>query len=287
MKIVSKKKALLLFYGFDIILFAAILLLLIPFNKNKSTRPEKSIESNFLSESEDVTELRILDRSRNKRIIMNRLNNMWIATDSDSNETLYWPCDVQTIENFLASMSKINEWIKVSDNVTSWKKFAVDNSQAVEITFRDHQRTVSSVFFGEYDNLRKCVAFRTSKEATVWETETSAVDFIFQSDSSFWADPYIEPVCITGKSLKDSESSLRRGELVYLKPGDNVKPVKVFSKQFDNGNKAVYSIYEKDGAYVIIPMFEGNDTINEISYRYSVSKWTYEKILKEYENERK
>lgn len=278
MKRISSKKALLMFYGFDIILVLVLLLLFLPLSKKNI--PETS-KMKFISNAKEISSVEIYNAQERKKIIIFQKDNIWLGTDDDSNMTLNWPCDIQTIKNFLAEAEKENTLYKKAEKVSSWARLGVDEKNSCRITFfKNGSEKVSEFFFGIEDPISERILFRTSKEQTVWEAKTSVSNFLFKN-TSFWADSYIEPLCVTDEN-KISEK-LRRGQLVYLSPSENIKPEKVISKIFSNTNKAIYSIYKKDDSYIVIPSFssleKNKDAIKAINYRYSISQWTYEKFL--------
>ena len=252
MKRISSKKALLIFYGFDIILVLVILLLFLPLSRKNI--PETS-KMRFISNAKEISSVEIYNAKERKKIIISQKDNIWLGTDDDSNMTLNWPGDIQTIKNFLAEAEKENTLYKKAEKV-------------------------SEFFFGIEDPISERISFRTSKEQTVWEAKTFVSNFLFK-DASFWADPYIEPLCVTDEN--ETSAKLRRGQFIYLSPSENIKPEKVVLKIFSNTNKAVYSIYKKDDSYIVIPSFssleKNADAIKSINYRYSISQWTYEKFL--------
>ena len=235
----------------------------------------------FISNAKEISSVEIYNAQERKKIIIFQKDNIWLGTDDDSNMTLNWPCDIQTIKNFLAEAEKENTLYKKAEKVSSWARLGVDEKNSCRITFfKNGSEKVSEFFFGIEDPISERISFRTSKEQTVWEAKTSVSNFLFKN-ASFWADSYIEPLCVTDEN-KTSEK-LRRGQLVYLSPSENIKPEKVISKIFSNTNKAVYSIYKKDDSYIVIPSFspleKNKDAIKAINYRYSISQWTYEKFL--------
>ena len=286
MKRLPANKAFLIFYGFDIALLLVIAVFLLPFSRSKNQ--PKTLKSAFIDSSlkNEVSEIRILDKKNKVRISLYKLSDMWVGTDSFSNDTLYWPAEDKSVANFIEEMTKENTWTQKASNVTSWKKLGVDSSSAVEVDLRNDSRTLGSVFFGYGDDLEGQVYFRTSEESTVWQAKTDAENFIYEKTPSFWADPYLIPLCARLDSDKN-DSGLRRGELAYIKPAEHIKPFNAVSKDLNSGVKAVYNFYEKEDQIVVIPEFSGNEILSKLNYRYTISKWTYDKFIKELEEEEK
>lgn len=280
MKIMKTKKAFLIFYAFDIALLLIIGLLFLPFSKGGNMTA--SISSAYLEKNDEgITEIRIIDRNKKSMVVMTYTEFGWIGTDSMSNLNLYWPADEKRILNFLEIMKKTNHWEKKADKTTSWKKLSVDREEAIEVVFANGSKTCGHVFFGAVDELENKIFFRTSKNSTVWAADDDVSHYLNENDPSLWADPYLVPLCTQPNEDQRKVSELRRGQLVFLKPAEHVKAFDTLDVEFDWGVKAHYDFYEKEDLIVVIPSFDGNDFLRNLSYRYSISRWTYEKFLRE------
>ncbi|MGN0728260.1 hypothetical protein [Treponema sp.] len=278
MKQLSQKKALLIFYGFDLILLLA-LLVFIPLTKKNS--PEVS-RLKFIDSAKEISSVEIFNAVDKSLIVIAKKGRAWIGTDDASNMTINWPCDTQTMERLLSEAEKEHTLFKKADRVSSWEKLGVDEKNSCRLTFfKGNHEKECDLFFGAEDSITERISLRTANDQTVWETKTGLSAFVFK-DSSFWADPYIAPVCASGA---ESSSSLRRGPLVYLSPSSSIKPEKVITRIFPNETKAVYSIYSRENSYIVIPLFfpqgEDAEAVKSINYRYSISQWTYNKFLEE------
>ena len=70
--------------------------------------------------------------------------------------TLNWPCDIQTIKNFLAEAEKENTLYKKAEKVSSWARLGVDEKNSCRITFfKNGSEKVSEFFFGIEDPFLK------------------------------------------------------------------------------------------------------------------------------------
>ena len=280
MKKLKTKKAFLFFYAFDIVLLLIVGLVFLPFSKGKNT--SASISSAYLEDNGDgITEIKIIDRSKKSMVMMTCTEFGWIGTDSMSNQNLYWPVEEGRVLRFLDAMKRKRMWEKKAENTASWKKLSVDKENAIEVVFSNGSRTCGHVFFGFSDDLENTIYFRTSKNSTVWATNDEVSLYLSEIDPSIWADPYLVPLCARYVGSADKVSELRRGQLVFLKPAEHVKAFDSLDVEFDWGVKAHYDFYKKDDLVVVIPSFEGNDFLRNLSYRYSISQWTYEKFIKE------
>ena len=139
---------------------------------------------------------------------------------------------------------------------------------------------IKDLDYEEYE-LENKIFFRTSKNSTVWAADDDVSHYLNENDPSLWADPYLVPLCTQPNEDQKKVSELRRGQLVFLKPAEHVKAFDTLDVEFDWGVKAHYDFYEKEDLIVVIPSFDGNDFLRNLSYRYSISRWTYEKFLRE------
>ncbi|MBP3366991.1 MAG: hypothetical protein J6K96_08405 [Treponema sp.] len=283
MKRFSQRQTLLFFYGFDIALVCVLLLVLLPLSKEKNAPQTMTMRFIEPDDAAQIDSVELYDATEQFYLTMKRQNSVWTGTDSNSNETLLWPCDIQAVEQFLAELSKQHTLTKKAGSASAWSRLGVDNAHAHRVTFFSGDgRKIAAYWFGTEDPVTGTVPLRTAESQTVWETSARISEFL-SGGADFWADPFIEPVCATGKTREQSERGLRRGRLAYLSPAESVRPVNVVQRIFDSSVKAVYSVYEKDGAFIIIPSFFSaeNAELASISYRYFVSGTTLERFLEE------
>ncbi len=282
MKRFSEKSTLLFFYGFDFLLVAVFALIFFPLSRRNS--PD-TMELNFVSEDDakKIDGVEFSWKAEGTKIVLQKENGIWLGTDGDSNQTLIWPADENLVEKFFSAAGENLHPVKKADKVSAWKNLGVDDLNSYRVTFFSGGQKISEFRFGKTDEVSGEIAIRTSENQTVWAAKTSLTDFLFETDASFWADPFVEPEAATGKTRTENSSSLRRGKLVYISPSQNIKPEFVVKKNFPNGTDAVYSVYKKDDFFVVIPSFFSaqNESMKKIDYRFSVSPVTLEKFLEE------
>ena len=112
MKKLTANKAYLVFYAFDIVLLIVVAVFLLPFSKNNNSPNSKNAAFIEAEQLKDITEIRILNKNAKCRVSMHRIGGQWMGTDSFSNDSLYWPADNKTVENFLVQMSTEIPWTK-------------------------------------------------------------------------------------------------------------------------------------------------------------------------------
>ncbi len=284
------KKGILILSVSDVVLLMLLILSLV-FSTGKNV--PVSMESALLNPkyTDDVCVIEITDCSSSDKdkVVMTRRGSFWTGTSSISDYTMAWPCDTQTVNNFILSNSKIEKMNKVGENSRSWKRLGVDESNCILVSmYNDSGTILSSIYYGKSDPLTQKVAFRTWRDDSVYEVTDSILVFI-KTEESFWADPFVYPQCITGLSRRESEGFLRRGVLSTETTGNVADHV--IRKDFGNGAEAIYRIYRKDDSYIVVPSFRGGiaysdvdkETVESLNYRYSISAWTLDKFLKESE----
>ncbi len=290
MKQLSRGKALLLFYSFDIILLVVLALSFLPFAKKE--KGPQSQQSALLNPKYAQTVSKIVvstpEHGIRSFVTLTKQSGIWTGTDSDSNDMFLWPADSKTVQNLIDYAIKVQSMYKKSDSARTWKSFALDEKNARSISFYGSEGEIfSSLYFGTMDPITRRTPFRTWEEQTVWDAD-SGIELYLSSDPSFWADPLIIPECLGTYTAKDETSvELRRGKLLAISPGESNKPQEVVKVRSDSGRTAALAVYPKNDEFVIIPVFAADPSDSEkmkkllssFNYRYSVSAWTCAKIL--------
>ncbi len=292
MKKIAGKKALLYFYFLDLFLLLILVLSFIPFGKRKKI---ENIESSFIS-LDDIKELKKISISEVKggqREIVNLYIdselNFYYGSDSPSNNKLFWPCDKKNVDDLLNVFLKPRTFFVKARNVRYWDNLGVDEKNASSITFYgEGDKILSMLYFGFEDSLTKRISFRTWKEQIVYETEDDA-EYYLQTSPSFWADPFLYPICITEYERNKAEKGLRRGLIEALIPREGLEPEKIIRKDFENGASIKLNLYLKDSEYIVIPEFipgpafteKARKVLNKLNYRYSISLYTAQKLFEE------
>jgi hypothetical protein len=117
----------------------------------------------------------------------------------------------------------------------------------------------------------------------------SAIMTFLSADESFWADPFLYPLCLTGLGRNEAELQLRRGRLENIRPRDGLVADYTERMSFGNGAELVFRIYRKDAAYIVIPALtpgpaattEERDAVQSINYRYGISGVTLDRLREE------
>ncbi|MBR4385898.1 MAG: DUF4340 domain-containing protein [Treponema sp.] len=294
MKRLSAKQGVLIFYAFDAVLVLILLLTFLPFNKKKSA---ESMETALLNPNKvsAVAQIKISGGMQTVRLF--KKGRVWLGIDESSGleKPYVWPCDTFNIAGLIEDCAKIQKVFLASSKVSAWEDFSLDKDSANEVTFLDKDGAIlSSLFFGKENKLSGRIYFRTWESSEVYECSAALASFLGGGAlSSFWADPFVYPQCLTEYSRQKSESILRHGRLEDIAPASHLKPDFVWSKDFENGSLAKFSVYKKDGSFIVLPLFvpgpafsdEEKSAISSINYRYSISPATLENFRKEFSND--
>ncbi len=289
MRKLNTQQGIFIFYLFDIILLLIFILAFLPFSKKNIPQTQESalLNPNYIDQIASITIITPSQDEENQSVILTKYDSFWLGTDSTSQKKYYWPCDSSIIDNLIKETSKIRTMYLVGKGVSSWKSLGVEEKEAKCIEFRNEVGgLISSLYFGLEDSLTQRISVRSGANQAVYQI-ANEIHLYLTASSSFWSDPYIYPQCVTEYSRTESEQFLRHGLLQNISPASHIKPIKNITKNFDNKSKVLLSIYSKDDVYIVIPSFEPPPSYSEreklgiesINYRYSISKWTYERFL--------
>ena len=223
-------------------------------------------------------------------VTLNRNDSFWSGTDSVTGTV--WPADSQVVRNLMDSLVNVRTVRVKAVSEASWEDLGIDEENAISIKILDeNSKEILSLYFGHVDSLTQRIAFRTSKENTSYETDFDIRSYL-NASSSFWADPFLFPVFLSGNSSVNMQSSYRHGSMlpVSVLPEETIN---VMKKTFENGSRAVFSVYETDDDIIVVPQFYASqsmsqveqDAVRKCNYRYSLSQWTYERILEDWRDE--
>ncbi len=293
MKYVSQKKGLLIFLGFDLALLLVMFIALLPFIRQKSAPDMQETAMLNPKYASQVHSIKFslqddsLDLFHKHTLTLINADGMWVGGDS-LNDDVVWPADSTCVNNFISLASTVTTMYKRSDRVTSWKDFGLEDDEALCVTFLGEGDTIlSELYFGREDTLTQRIAMRTSARGTVWDTPSDISTYL-TLNTSFWADPYIFPLMVTGLSSSEAASSLRRGLLQQsLCEGESDF---VLQRDFSGGTELVLSFYKQtDGSYLVNAVCRAGPAasayqkkiLETVRYSYSISAWTYQRILEE------
>lgn len=301
MKRISAKQGVMIFYAFDAFLILILIFCFLPFNKkNKiSSMNTALLNPNYVNDVQQI-KLSYPDKASEypeakTDLQLFKRGKLWFGIEESSGiaKPYIWPADTSNVISLLEEASKVQKVFLASTKPSSWKDFELDKNASYEVSFSDKDGAIlSSLFFGKQNGLSGRLYFRTWESSDVYECSSDISSFFnVNAPVSFWSDPFIYPQCVTGYSRQKSESILRHGSIENIAPSKRLSPDFVYAKDFENGSSAKLSIYKKDNAFIVIPVFipglalseEEKDAIRNINYRYSISSLTLEKLQKEFE----
>lgn len=285
-----QKKILLSFAICDFVLLVLFASSFIFKSKRNTIETRETVLLNAAS-LKSVSSIVITDGSSGgDSVTLNRNDSFWSGTDSVT-ETV-WPADSQVMRNLMDSLVNVRTVRVKAVSEASWEDLGIDDENAFSIKILDEKsEEILTLYFGHVDSLTQRIAFRTSNDSASYETDFEIRSFL-NASSSFWVDPFLFPVFLSGTASVNMQSSFRHGILMPIVPLPD-ETVNVLKKTFENGSRAVFSVYETDEDIIIVPKFYASqsasqteqDAVRSCNYRYSLSQWTYERILEDWRDE--
>ncbi len=291
MKKISLKKGILLFYAFDALLLVILIAAVLPL-ANKRSVAEKSLSALLnVNYAPDVDTIYISTPGTSGResVTLYKTGSVWSGTDSASGDKISWPVQPQNVARLMEKATELVSLEAKAGTLDSWEKLGVDEEHCIQLTFLSSGSNIlSSLYFGQQDSLSSTIAVRTWKGKTVYSAPDSIATYL-NAQTSFWCDTSVYPQCVTSYSAAKTQQFLRRGVLTDLFPAAHLEPSATIRKIFESGAEAYLAAYQKDSEYIIIPVFKASpactpqekSVIESFNYRYSVSDWTFNKLLEE------
>ncbi|MBP5452257.1 MAG: DUF4340 domain-containing protein [Treponema sp.] len=284
-----QKKILLLLAVCDFILIVMFALSFVFKSKGNSIKTKETVLLNATS-LESMSAIVMTDSVEGQVVTLSRGGSFWTGKDSATETT--WPADPQTVRNLVDTLLQVRMVRIKAESDSAWEDLGLDEESAFSIKILgENSKELLTLYFGRIDTLSQRIAFRTSNDSKSYETDFSLRSYL-NADASFWADPFFFPVFLSGSASVNMQSSYRHGVMLPLLPLPE-EPVKVLKKTFENGSRAVYSVYENEDEFIIFPQFYASQSMSQIeqeavrkcNYRYSLSQWTYQRILEDWKDE--
>ena len=134
----------------------------------------------------------ILLRSGTSEILLYKKENFWWGTVSIDNENVIFPLNSNKISDFIKTLSAIRKVYHISDNVSLYKDYNLDNN-AFYIDARDNSKAILlELFTGRLNYNGAKINFRTGKSTSIYETESDLVPYI-HTQAEKWADMQLLP----------------------------------------------------------------------------------------------
>ncbi len=293
MKRLSRTQGILVFYFFDLALLLLLVLSFLPFMHKKQIRTQDMLLLNP-SVSEKICFIDLSQKDEDsffsrRRVSLMKKGGVWLGSSSDGNDEYIWPADIQSVEKLISCVASVSKLYEKASSRKDWDAFGLKEKDAFSLSFYDASHTqLSLLYFGKEDALTNRVYIRSSADDRVYELDGGITAFL-SVEESFWADPFLYPLCLTGLERNEAELMLRRGKIENIRPREGL-PVDYEERlSFGNGASILFSIYRKDSSYIVIPSLKPGPAVSEeerlaistINYRYSISGTTLEKLLEE------
>ncbi len=134
----------------------------------------------------------ILLRSGTSEILLYKKENFWWGTVSIDNKNVIFPLNSNKISDFIKTLSAIRKVYHISDNVSLYKDYNLDNN-AFYIEARDSSKAILlELFTGRLNYNGAKISFRTGKSISIYETESDLVPYIHTQPEK-WADMLLLP----------------------------------------------------------------------------------------------
>lgn len=321
MQHIQNKKLLILIS----ILTFLILLFCLSFIK-KSDNKKTVVKTAILNPKYEISKISISNKREGNLFIENYID-FWGASYFSSTESLntnssglYFPCDNQTVSDFISLCTKIEDYNIVISSKTKkelskldqiYSKFGLDEDNSTILTFFDiDNNVVSKLYFGSFNETQDQIFLRSEKNYSVFSINSKIADYLNLS-LKFWADQNMIP-----KSISKNLDYSKIQNIFYnqnLKAGDSAK-IKISSLRYSNlqsihqinenpllnvkiiddkTTEYIYSFYSSDSGDMdyylyslkINPAFiysaKAKDFINKLNAFYTISEWTFNSLTKE------
>lgn len=293
MRRLSKARGIIFFYFFDLALLLLLIISFLPFMRGKKpVARDTALLNPAYRSGVSVIELSCREEGSflgRRTVSLRRRGGLWLGSSSDGNGEFVWPADGQAVERLLDLASEIAKAYEKSASRKDWGEFGLGDGEAFTLCFYDSSgKVLSYLYFGNEDALTQRIYVRSSSGPTVYALD-SKISGLLSADESFWADPFLYPLCLTGLGRAEAESQLRRGRLENIRPSEGLTADHSARLFFGNGAEILFDIYRKDESYVVIPQLvpgpaasgEEREAILSINYRYGISGITLGNLLEE------
>ncbi len=180
-----------------------------------------------------------------------------------SGTTLYFVCDGVLIQNLLDTACRIRKIHEVSKYESSWEKLSLDTENAFSMKFITGDGTAASqIYFGNMNYNGSRIYFRAGTKSTAYETEKDIAAYL-SSDCSFWADPHLIPIDLTGK-LDSSNIQQVKIKDIFTENGGFIKKteyLKLESEYFKYTADQLPKLRHGKILKVSVPLSERNSSV--------------------------
>lgn len=230
-------------------------------------------------------------------LVLKKNGKIWTGEINAGTDKIIWPADSSTVENLIRYCTDVRKLYEKSSSVKNHESLSVteETAKSIEVYTKDG-KSVSKILFGKENPLTSRISIRSASRMQVYEMEND-ISLYLNVKSSFYADPYLFPLCVTYFSEEEKSSLLRHGII-----NDSLKekreclksdPVNILRKDFADGSGIKFKFYrtadQKENTYTVIPEFtpsitaslEEKNAVNRFNYTYSISSWTYDRLFSE------
>lgn len=157
------------------------------------------MQSSLLNSKYEISRISISNKTEG-RIELVKYGNFWGGTFSTESESVRFPADTKTVEEFISCAQRIITVQKVASSDSSKNKieknlklFGVDSDSATELSFfYAEEQCVSKIFFGFLNQSLDRIFIRTEKTPAIYSVDSKPAEYL-EINSRFWSDPNLIP----------------------------------------------------------------------------------------------
>ncbi|MBO6176190.1 MAG: hypothetical protein J6O39_01420 [Treponema sp.] len=286
MKKISTKKGIIIFYVIDFILLAIIagVISLLPKKNSPKSKDSVILNTKYLSQ---IDEFQITDLSTGESISLKKNDIFWYGTVNEKNdiekEKVVFPCDMERLSLLIEDLSEIKKITLLTSSREFHSAYGISSDEGICLQAKQNGNILTYITFGKEDTFKQKIPFKMENQDKIYDAAVPGA--YLTTDRSFWCDPYIQPVFITGNQ-EESERSLRRGRLTEADfSSKEQNPDSILRYTAENGNMTTLYIKKQDDTYIIRPSFTAYSTEKQkyfsiFNYSYRISQTTYNGLKK-------
>lgn len=256
---------------------------------------EKSMQTAILN-PKYVEKIDSIILSKNdKELELFKQNNLWKGKSKE----IIFPVEQKQIENFIKKLKKIRKVYKISDNITNFQTFSLDENSAFILSYSGKDVPKTTLLIGSQDFSKTMIHIRSKDSPSILKTEDDFSVYL-HNETRFWLDPYIIPKNLNSSTNLDIQkvSLILNGKRKTLIPNTEKSQINIEKFLELRHGSLLNEIQQKNLLCTVeieetslglfsIDFYEYNSQDVALVYRLDlswnyqvlISNWTYSKIL--------
>ncbi len=246
-----------------------LVILIIGSAKNNTDYSGKTIQSALLNQKYKNTINKIMIKfplNENDNHADNEYQGYVIPTlvftkkNTDGNE--YWQgnvngvlfkADTSVLQKFLVSSCKTQDFILLSDDISSWKQFELTDQEAVQISFYEssggNDTLRSDLFFGKSTADYSGVYVRNGKNASVYRIDNVFSPYLSQN-IDLWADLSVLPTELLNWKI-EKESDAMSVSVTQFDKNNKSRTVKLYENGSSEYSEYIHTLLSVKGSSIV------------------------------------